>query len=335
MALADRSLAFYGTLAHSLSATEPLIVMSNALIVVQDGKILLLQQDVENKDLALKLVSDLGITSTSLKVMHEGEFLMPGLIDTHIHASQYINIGVGYHLTLLDWLNTYTFPTEAQFSDVEFASMCYKNVVKRTLRNGTTTASYFATIHVESSLILAKFMDQYGQRGYVGKVCMDQRSPPNYIESTESSINSTRAFIEIMKEKYGGGGLVEPCITPRFALSCTAALMAGLGALAAEYDLPIQTHMSENTSECELVKSECDVAEYVHCYEKANLLTRKTILAHCVYSEEAELSVVKNFDCGIAHCPNSNTSISSGAMDARKVQKHDIKLGLGRRFAPS
>jgi guanine deaminase len=127
---------------------------------------------------------------------------MPGLIDTHIHAPQYPNAGLGLDLPLLDWLSTYTFPMESKFADVSFARSVYKKVVQRTLNLGTTTASYFATIHRESAEVLAEIVDLAGQRAFVGKVNMDCFTPDNYIEGTKESIKETEEFIvNVQKRK--------------------------------------------------------------------------------------------------------------------------------------
>ena len=108
------------------------------------------------------------------------QFLMPGLIDTHIHASQFPNAGVGLDLTLLDWLETYTFPMEQGLGDISKAEQVYRRCVRTTLDSGTSTASYFATIHEKSSLLLADICKTFGQRALIGKVCMDRNSPESY-----------------------------------------------------------------------------------------------------------------------------------------------------------
>ena len=329
MTATTTTLAFYGTLVHSTSAKEPYVILEKHIIAVQGRQILLLQP-AGNVELAKDIIRAAGLPASGVRTLAEDEFLMPGLIDTHIHAPQYTNVGVGCCLTLLDWLDKYTFPAEAKFADPEHATKVYQQVVRRTLKNGTTTASYFATIHLEASLLLAKFMSEYGQRGFVGKVCMDQNFPENYGETTEESVENTRVFIEKVKELYGEANLIEPCVTPRFAITCTDKSMKQLAELAKKYDVPIQTHMSENNKEIEFVLStHRGMTHYSQVYEEAGLLTKRTILAHCVFSDSAELSLVKKYGCGIAHCPNSNITLRSGAMNASKLLAQDIKVGLG------
>lgn len=325
--------AFFGTLIHSISREKPLVILTNVLCLVKDGRIARLQSGLSEEE-AKSQASQSG-EDIQLHIMRHGQFLMPGFVDTHIHAPQYVNVGLGYNLELLDWLKQYTFPAEEKFSDSNYANEVYGKVVKKSLRNGTTTACYFATIHTESTLVLAENMDNYGQRGYVGKVNMDDANycPPGYYEDTAKSLSETREFVQKMNSRYKKKGLLTPCITPRFALSCTSELMTGLAKIAKEFgDLPIQTHMSENKFEIKevLKKFEVDnMQEYVQVYENSGLLTDKTILAHCVHSNDIELGIIKQYGCGIAHCPNSNTSLSSGDINVKHALTSGVNVGLG------
>ncbi|KPP57543.1 guanine deaminase-like, partial [Scleropages formosus] len=226
---------------------------------------------------------------------------MPGLIDTHIHASQYSYTGTALDMPLLQWLNTYTFPTEANYKDLNFSKD------KRTLKNGTTTACYFATIHTDSSLLLAEIADKFGQRALVGKVCMD------------------------VNKAYP---LVMPIVTPRFAVSCSPQLLSHLGDIAKNNNLHIQSHISENKEEVNLVKELFPSCQsYTEVYRKHNLLTDKTVMAHGCHLTDSELKLFRDAGAAISHCPNSNISLCSGMLDVRRVLKSKVKLGLGTDVA--
>lgn len=120
------------------------------------------------------------LSETTIVVLNEDQFLMPGLIDCHIHAPQFPNIGLGLDMELLDWLNTYTFPLEANYKDDKFARHVYAKVIARTLRSGTTTACYFGTNHRSGTLILAQEAVQQGQRAFIGKVSANCNIPDFY-----------------------------------------------------------------------------------------------------------------------------------------------------------
>lgn len=267
-------------------------------------------------------------------VRHLGpRFFMPGLVDTHIHASQYSYTGTALDLPLLEWLDTYTFPTEINYKDLDFAQDVYTKVVKRTLRNGTTTACYFATIYTDSTLLLGEIADKYGQRALVGKVCMDaNKAVPAYKETTDHSSEETKRFIgELLRRQYD---LVKPIVTPRFAVSCSDTLLSHLGEIAKNNDLHIQSHISETKEETELVmKLFPDAKSYADIYHKHNLLTDKTVMAHACHLTDSELRLFSNTGAAISHCPSSNISLCSGMLDVRRVLKHNVKLGLGTDVA--
>lgn len=251
--------------------------------------------------------------------------------DTHIHASQYPNAGVFGKSTLLDWLNTYTFPLESSFSDLNKAGRVYNRVVARTLSHGTTTACYYATVHVPATNLLADICQSRGQRAFVGRVCMDRMSPDYYQdESVESAIRDTQACIDHVKKIDPEYDLISPVITPRFACSCTDDCLAELGKLLHETGLPCQTHISENKAEIQLVKELFpDVESYTDVYDQASLLTSKTILAHAVHLSKEERALVKKRDAKISHCPASNTALTSGTAKVRTMLDEGLTVGLG------
>ncbi|KAK1823817.1 hypothetical protein LTR12_001772 [Friedmanniomyces endolithicus] len=267
------------------------------------------------------------------KIVRTGQhgFFFPGFIDTHIHASQYPNAGVFGKSTLLDWLNTYTFPLESSFKDLERAARIYNRVVARTLSHGTTTAAYYATVHVPATNLLADICKSRGQRAFVGRVCMDRLSPDYYQdESTESAVRDTQACINHIQHIDPNFTLITPIITPRFAPSCTDETLAALGKLHHDTGLPCQTHISENRAEIDLVKSLFPTSDsYAHVYDTAGLLTPKTILAHAVHLTPAERQLIKTRGAKISHCPASNTAINSGRARVRTMLDEGLTVGLG------
>ncbi|KAK2735062.1 hypothetical protein FQN57_001342 [Myotisia sp. PD_48] len=269
-------------------------------------------------------------------------FFFPGFIDTHIHAPQYPNAGLFGSSTLLDWLNTYTFPMEASYGNQEYpdqpsrrACACYNRVVSRTLSYGTTCAAYFATINVPSTNLLASICHSKGQRAFIGRVCMDNSDTcPDFYrdESMEQMLEATKDSIDYVHQLDPLGTLVKPIITPRFALSCTDTGLTKLGELASSVDPPyhIQSHISENKAEIEWVsKLYPDCQSYAEVYDNANLLTPRTVLAHAVHLSKEERDLIRVRGTGIAHCPASNSALSSGLCPVRTMVDEGIKVGLG------
>lgn len=284
---------------------------------------------------------------------HPTKFLVPGFFDTHIHASQYPNIGVGSELPLLDWLKKYTFELENRFkapSDgselatqkikrMHMAKNVYSKVISRTLSAGTTTASYFATIDTETTNLLADLAVERGQRTLIGKVCMDCNPTfPSYIEENpEALVNGT---IDVLKhcaklntsvQHTSGPKMVQGIITPRFAPTCLSELMKKLGSLASEYNAPVQTHISENKDEIKLVADLFpDCNDYTSVYDSHGLLGALTILAHAVHLTRSECEMILQRNCSILHCPSLNTFLTSGVAPVRRYLYEDkINVSLG------
>ncbi|EFN64634.1 Guanine deaminase, partial [Camponotus floridanus] len=198
---------------------------------------------------------------------------------------------------------------------------------KRTIQTGTTTACYFASLYTEASAILGQKCSQFGQRAFIGKVNMNDPREDGYYETTEKSIETTKAFIEAIDKI--ADPLVKPIITPRFALSCDLDLMKQLAEIAKEKDLHIQSHVSENKDEIKAVKEKFGLATYTDVYETAGLLTNKTILAHGVYLEDSELSTLAKTGTAIIHCPTSNLNLKSGLCDVRRLKANNVNVGIG------
>uniref|UniRef100_K7G9X3 Guanine deaminase n=1 Tax=Pelodiscus sinensis TaxID=13735 RepID=K7G9X3_PELSI len=288
---------------------------------------------LEKADQQEQLAKKWGFKASDIRELSNHEFFMPGMVDTHIHAPQYSFAGSRVDLPLLDWLNTYTFPTEVKYKDNDFAEEVYTRVVRRTLKNGTTTACYFATIHTAASLLLAEIIDKFGQRAFVGKVCMDLNEfVPEYKEDTDESVKETERFVrELLEKKYQR---VQPIVSPRFGPSCTEELLRRLGDLAKARDIHVQSHISENDGEIELVAQMFpNYKHYTDLYDKNKLLTSKTVMAHGCHLSDEELKLFNLRGAAIAHCPNSNFSLCSGILNVQNVLKHNVKVGLGTDVA--
>ena len=260
--------------------------------------------------------------------------ILPGMTDIHVHASQFQYRAVGMDLELLDWLNEYTFPEEAKYSDPSYAERAYDLFVEDLYIGATTRAVIFATADADATLCLMDMLEDTGLITYVGKVNMDRNVPDYYVESTEESLELTRAWLD---ETIASGYInPKPIITPRFTPSCTRTLMQGLASLADEYHVPVTSHLSENMNEINWVKElEPDTSCYADSYEKAGILgiSEKCVMAHCVWSSDEEQELLKKRGVFIAHCPESNINLSSGAAPAGKYLRDGLPIGLGSDIA--
>ncbi|PPQ63252.1 hypothetical protein CVT24_006777 [Panaeolus cyanescens] len=293
-------------------------------------------EDVQPHELQDALASKGHSLETDFVALKDGEFLIPGFVDTHTHAPQVPNMGTGGQYQLLDWLQNVTFPMEAKFKDVSFAKTTYESVVRRIIDSGTTTCCYYGTLHLEATKALADIIHSFGQRAFVGKCNMNRESPAYYVEPTAAaSVDATKELINyirnlspaVSKEEQ----LVQPILTPRFAISCTDELLESLGNVAkADPQLRIQTHISENLSEIAFTKSLFPKASsYAGVYDMFGLLRDNTVLAHAVHLSEDEVNLIKERKAGISHCPTSNFNLSSGVAPVGYYLDKGIKVGLG------
>ncbi len=271
-----------------------------------------------------------------LEVIDYGEkLIIPGMTDLHVHAPQYTFRGIGMDEELLEWLSTYTFPEEAKYSDIEYAKKAYKFFSEDLKRCFTTRAVVFGTLHNEATIELMNQLDETGVITYVGKVNMDRNGGENLEEEDAStSLKATKEWLSAIKGKYSN---TFPILTPRFIPSCSDELMKGLGELSRETGLRIQSHLSENPSEVAWVKelvpeSSC----YANAYEIFDTMGSEqcpTIMAHCVYSDEKEMEILKKHGAYIAHCADSNMNLTSGIAPIRKFLDAGINIGLGTDVA--
>lgn len=260
-----------------------------------------------------------------------GEALvLQGFCDLHLHAPQYPMLGLGMDLPLLDWLDAYAFPTEAAFSDADYARCVFAALAEELIANGTTRVCMFSSRHTDATLILMEELERAGVTGYVGKVNMDLSGGPLLMETTEESKAETLRWLDAC-DRFTG---VRPILTPRFTPACTDALMAFLGTLARERKLRVQSHLSENLQEMALVKRlHPDCAQYWQTYEKYGLFNEYTVMAHCVHSDAREQKAMKARGVYVAHCPDSNINLCSGHAPVRDMLERGLKVALGSDIA--
>ena len=260
--------------------------------------------------------------------------IIPGLVDLHLHAPQYAFRGLGMDLELIDWLNTHTFQEEQKYADPGYAGKAYEIFVEDLVKSGTTRACIFATIHREATLLLMDLLEKAGIAAYVGKVNMDRNSPEYLCETdAQTSADDTENWLEQCEGRYER---VKPILTPRFTPSCTDELMGQLSKIQKKYRLPMQSHLSENQGEIQWVSELCpDTAFYGQAYDKFDMFggACPTIMAHCVHSGEEEIELMRRQNVFVAHCPQSNTNLSSGVAPVRTYLEKGVKMGLGSDIA--
>ena len=254
--------------------------------------------------------------------------IIPAFSDLHMHAPQYVERGIGMDALLFDWLNNYTFPQESRFKDINYAKAIYPQLIRDLLRMGTMHISFFTTIHEEACDLLFELCKEAGLYAYLGITNMDSNSPDYYVDTTEESLHKTERFIQ----KHLGHERVKPILTPRFAPTCSAPLMKGLGDLAKKYDLGVQTHLVESIAEAAWSKELFpDCASDGEIYEKYGLLqgSGPKIFAHVIFPTEVEERILKEYDGISVHCPDATANVTAGIMPAKLMHEKGLPLAIG------
>ena len=263
----------------------------------------------------------------------DGTFLMPGLVDLHIHAPQWPQLGTGLDLPLERWLFDYTFPLEARYADTGFAATVWDDLVPSLLAMGTTTAVYFSSNHLDATTALARACARHGQRALVGRVAMDHPTgtPEWYRDATASAgVEASAASIEAVTAV--GSPLVEPVITPRFTPACTDALLEGLGELAAATGVRVQTHCAESDWHCGYALDRFGASDPV-ALDRFGLMLPRTVLAHSDHLTAGEMALAAGRGAGVAHSPLSNAYFANAVFGVRRALAAGVGVGLGSDIA--
>ena len=317
----ENTFALKGDICYSKSLTE-LETIEQAYLVCKDGVVDGIFEELPEKYGTIP-VKDYG-----------KKLIIPGLVDLHMHAPQYTYRGLHMDLELLEWLNSYTFPAESKYEDPEYARKTYGGFVDRMVKSATTRACIFGTIHVEATLILMELLEKAGLYTMVGKVNMDRNSPDILREkSVQQAAEDTEYWVKEAKRRFKN---TIPMLTPRFTPSCSDEVMMELKKIQKKYQLPFQSHLSENRGEIAWVKELCPYAEYyAQAYSHFGLFGGEcpTVMAHCIYSCDEEIRDMKEQGVYVAHCPESNMNVVAGIVPIRRYMQEGLHVGLGSDVA--
>ena len=320
--------------AHILYTKEPnrFEVLENGYIAVDaDGRVTGIEADLAS------LVADASkrrneTNNKDAEVVDFGDrLLIPAMNDLHVHAPQYRNQGLAMDLELLPWLQNYTLPEEMKYADTAYAERMYRRFVHDLWRFGTMRTCTFASVHTESTRILMRLFHEAGMGALVGKVGMNRNCPDGLRESVEEMVKGYESLINSQFTNHNSQSLVRPIITPRFIPSCTPEMLRACGELAAKYQLPVQSHLSENKDEIALVQSlEPESTCYGDAYDRYGLFGQTpTVMAHCVFTEGEEMELMRRRGVMVAHCPTSNLNVTTGIAPIRQFLDEGVHVGLG------
>lgn len=306
---------------HFLS--DPDVDGEDAYQFFEDGALLIEQGKVVRVGEAQAVLADL--PADIALVEYKDHLIIPGMIDTHIHFPQ-VEVIASYGEQLLDWLNNYTFPAERQFEDKAYASKIANFFLDELLKNGTTTALVFGTVHKQSVEAFFEASEQRNTRMICGKVMMNRNAPEFLCDTPESSYEDSKALIEAWHNK----GRQLYAVTPRFAITSTEEQLQKAGQLMAEYpDVYMQTHISENKDEVAFVQELFpDSLDYLDVYDQYGLLGQRSVFAHGIHLTEREHQRFREAGSSVSFCPTSNLFLGSGLLDIKELEQEQVAYSV-------
>ena len=290
---------------------------ADGLLVVEDGHVAAFGP---HADLAPRLPAETPLTA------FPGKLIVPGFVDAHIHYPQ-TDVVAAWGAQLLDWLDTHTFPAEQAFADRAHADEAAAFFLDELLRNGTTSALVFGTVHKTSVEALFDAALARDMRLIAGKVLMDRNAPPGLTDTVETGRADTEALIRAWR----GRGRLGYAVTPRFAVTSSDAQLAMAGEVArAHPEVLIHTHMSESLAEAARVSDLFPQArDYLDVYARHGLVTSRSVFAHCVHTSDDALRRMRQAGAAAAFCPSSNLLLGSGLFSLKQACDCGVTVGLG------
>ncbi len=289
--------------------------VEDGVLLVDDGKVV-----------SLGDAGSASLPSAATVIDYRDKLIVPGFIDCHVHFPQLDIVG-SFGAQLLDWLNQYAYPAEARFADAGHAREVADVFIEELLRNGTTTALVFGTVHPHSADAIFAAAAARNMRLIAGKVLMDSNCPDELRDDPESGYAESKSLIE----RWHGKGRLGYAITPRFALTSSAEQLAAAGRLAREHpDVWVHTHLAENMDEVEeAARRYPDSRSYLDIYDRFGLVRERSVFAHCLHMDDTDRDCMAGKGGAAAFCPTSNLFLGSGLFDLRAVRSAGVRCGLG------
>jgi len=300
------------------------ILIKNGTLVTMDSANTIVRGDLLIEDGSITSINETGKTADTV-IDADGCAVIPGFVQTHIHLCQTIFRGAADDLALIDWLRQRVWPMEAAHTPASIRASARLGVAEL-IKGGTTCALTMETVNHTNEVF--KVVDESGFRATVGKCMMDKGDevPRALQEQTASSIDESLALLDEWHGK--AGGRIRYCFAPRFAISCTRALLEKVAGLARTRGVMVHTHASENRTECELVLKESGLRNITYL-DSLGLTGRHVALAHCVHLSNDEIKTLKTTGTNVVHCPSSNLKLGSGIAPIVKLLEEGVSVSLG------
>ena len=254
-----------------------------------------------------------------------GCYLMPGLVQTHVHLVQTMFRGLAEDVGLLDWLRRFIWPLEAAHDEASVRA-CVRLGLGELITTGTTTILDMGTTRWGD--VVAEELVRSGIRARFGQAMMDtgDRVPADLVENTRASLDASADLLK--RWNKAGAGRIGYAYAPRFALSCTRELLEAVAMLAKMSDTLVHTHSNESAEERAAVQGVTGMSP-IGYLAQVGIATPQTVIAHGVHVDDAELQTLRESGSAITHCPSSNLKLGSGVADVVRLRQAGVTVGIG------
>ena len=320
----------------SLPSAPPFVVRARVVSPLAGGRTLdladgLIEVDADGRIVAVSPVTDRAVGAAPDIIDLRPWVVLPGMVDLHAHLPQVPNVGLGYALPLLEWLDRLTFPTERSWADPAVAERLAPLIFRAFAAAGTTTVLAYGVVYEAAMDAAFRAAEAHGIRAILGKVMMDRLTYDPTIEPSTILERTLRESRSLAERWHGAaGGRLGYAVTPRFAISCTAELLRESAALATDLGCWWQSHVSEDRVEiAEVARLFPDARDYVDVYDRAGALGPRSVMAHAIHLSPREAAHLAETGTRVAHCPTSNLFIGAGVMPLADRLAAGIQVGLG------
>jgi len=275
-------------------------------------------------------IAQIGIAPAQLPADTEvidcsGCYVMPGLVQTHVHLVQTIFRGLAEDLTLLEWLQRFIWPLEAAHDEASVRASVRLGLLELITSGTTTILDMGTTRHGD---VVAEELVRSGIRARFGQAMMDtgEGVPPLLVETTRASLDASAALVK--RWSRAGAGRIGYAYAPRFALSCTRDLLEAVAMLAKMNDAIVHTHSNENVDEAAAVRAATGMPPMAYLAD-VGIASERSVIAHAVHLDDDELAILRHSRSAVTHCPSSNLKLGSGVADVVRLRQANVPVGLG------
>jgi 5-methylthioadenosine/S-adenosylhomocysteine deaminase len=299
------------------------LILRNAIIITMDTEF----HQFEPGAIAISgnSIQGIGFDSDILKeysaektIDCDGKVLMPGLVNAHTHVPMTLLRGLADDLRLDVWLMGYMMPVEREFVSPDFVRLGTQIACAEMIKSGITS---FADMYYFEEDV-AKATAEIGMRAVCSQTVLKFPTPD--AKFFEESLEMSRDYIQ----RWKGHELIVPSVAPHAPYTCTPDILKATAMLAAEFDVPLHTHLAETLFEVETMRKEqgMPVIPYV---KKQGLFEAKVLAAHCVHIDDGEIRTLQHLGAGIAHNPSSNLKLASGVAPVKRMLDLGVNVGIG------